>query len=68
MADSTGGSAKDVDTALEAEMRASLVDGKLPCAEAFRIAKKIKVAPKQVGDAANTLNIRIASCQLGCFP
>ena len=57
-----------MDTTLEQEMRASLVDGKLPCAEAFRIAKKVKVAPKEVGDMANELNIRIASCQLGCFP
>ena len=57
-----------MDTTLEQEMRASLVDGKLPCAEAFRIAKKVKVAPKEVGDKANELEIRISSCQLGCFP
>ena len=57
-----------MDTTLEQEMRASLVDGKLPCAEAFRIAKKVKVAPKEVGDMANQLDIRISSCQLGCFP
>ena len=56
------------DTALEMEMRASLVDGRLPCAEAFRIAKKLKVSPRRVGDAANELDIKIANCQLGCFP
>jgi hypothetical protein len=54
--------------ALEDEIKASLVNGKLPCAVAFSIAKKLKVAPKDVGNAANELNIRIASCQLGCFP
>lgn len=54
--------------ALEEEMKASLVNGRLPCAAAFRIAKKLKVAPKDVGDAANRLKIKIASCQLGCFP
>ncbi len=53
---------------LEEELQASLVNGKLPCAEAFRIAKKLKVAPRQVGDMANKLNIKISSCQLGCFP
>ncbi len=58
----------NMDTTLEQEMRASLVEGKLPCAEAFRIAKKAQVAPKEVGDAANELKIRISSCQLGCFP
>jgi len=50
------------------EIKASLVNGKLPCAAAFQIAKKLGVAPKQVGDAANEINIKIASCQLGCFP
>ena len=54
--------------ALEEELKASLVEGKLPCAVAFKIAKKLKVAPKEVGDAANRLKIKIASCQLGCFP
>ena len=53
---------------LEEELEASLVDGKLPCAVAFQIARKLKATPKQVGEAANKLNIKIASCQLGCFP
>ena len=56
------------DEAMEREMRAALVGGKLPCAAAFGIAKKLGVSPKQVGDAANRLNIKIAKCQLGCFP
>jgi hypothetical protein len=54
--------------ALEDEVKASLVNGKLPCAVAFKIAKKLNVAPKDVGNAANELKIKIASCQLGCFP
>ena len=53
---------------VEEEVETSLVDGKLPCAVAFRIAGKLKVTPRQVGEAANKLNIRITSCQLGCFP
>ena len=68
MVGSTSGSQGDVGRALEEEMRASLVSGKLPCAVAFRIARKLKVSPRQVGDAANRLNIKISSCQLGCFP
>ena len=68
MVDSTGGSQDDMGRTLEEEMRTSLVNGKLPCAVAFQIAKKLKVSPKQVGDAANRLNIKISSCQLGCFP
>jgi molybdate transport system regulatory protein len=57
-----------LDGTIENEIQASLVDGRLQCAVAFKIAKKLKVAPKQVGDAANRLNIKITSCQLGCFP
>ncbi len=53
---------------LEEELEASLVDGRLSCAVAFKIARKLKVTPRQVGEAANKLNIKIGSCQLGCFP
>ncbi len=52
---------------LEEELKASLVDGKLPCAVAFKIARKLKITPKQVGDTANKLKIRVSNCQLGCF-
>ena len=44
-----------------------MVDGKLPCAVAFKIARKLKITPKQVGDTANKLKIRVSNCQLGCF-
>jgi hypothetical protein len=68
MADSVSASQGDIGRAVEDEMRASLVNGKLPCAVAFQIVKKLKVSPRQVGDAANRLKIKISSCQLGCFP
>lgn len=53
---------------LEKKIQASLINGKLPCAVAFQIAKELKVSPKAVGDACNKLNIKVRSCQLGCFP
>ncbi len=53
---------------LEEEIEASLVNGKLPCAVAFKIARKLKVTPRKVGGTASKLNIKIANCQLGCFP
>jgi hypothetical protein len=56
-----------MDGTLEEEIRASLVDGYLPCAVAFKIAKKLKVAPSQVGETANKFRVRIIDCQLGCF-
>ena len=57
-----------MDGTIENEIQASLVNGRLPCAVAFKIARKLKVTPRQVGDTANRLNIKITSCQLGCFP
>jgi molybdate transport system regulatory protein len=59
---------EDMTKILDGEIKASLVNGKLPCAVAFKIAKKLKVAPGQVGDRANKLGVKISSCQLGCFP
>lgn len=59
---------KKPNTSIEDAVKASLVDGKLPCAVAFGIAKKLKVSPRQVGDTANGLQIKIVTCQLGCFP
>jgi len=59
---------KHMNRILEEELEASLVDGRLPCAVAFKIAKEHKVTLRQVGETANKLNIKIVNCQLGCFP
>ena len=53
---------------LENELKASLVNGRLPCAEAFRISRKLKISPMTVGDMANKLGVKISGCQLSCFP
>ncbi|MFC2055951.1 hypothetical protein ACFLTO_00035 [Chloroflexota bacterium] len=52
---------------LESDVKASMVDGYLPCSIALELAGKLEVAPKAVGDVANKLEIRIINCQLGCF-
>ncbi|MFC2040467.1 hypothetical protein ACFLTW_04770 [Chloroflexota bacterium] len=53
---------------MEAKIQEELVDGRLPCARAFLIAKQLKVRPRTVGEATDKMGIKIASCQLGCFP
>ena len=53
---------------LDEKIKTSLEDGKLPCPIAFKIAKELKVSPKEIGEACNRLKIKIRSCQLGCFP
>ena len=49
------------------ELKASLVNDRLPCAVAFKISRKLKVSPRKVGDMANKLNVKISNCQLCRF-
>ena len=42
-------------------------EGRLACARARGIARRLGVVPKEVGDAADRLGMRIVDCQLGCF-
>jgi len=53
---------------LETKIKSSLVDGGLPCAVAFKIARELKVSPRDVGEAADRLSVKLCTCQLGCFP
>ncbi len=53
---------------LETKIKSSLVNGKLPCAVAFGIARELEVSLRDVGEVANRLSVKICSCQLGCFP
>ncbi|AOQ25136.1 hypothetical protein MTAT_00660 [Moorella thermoacetica] len=41
--------------------------GKLPCAVAQEVARRLKVPMREVGRAADELKIKIIQCQLGCF-
>lgn len=52
---------------LEQAIRAALRDGRLPCAEAWRIAADLKVKKINVAEAAEALGVRIRPCQLGAF-
>jgi hypothetical protein len=40
---------------------------KLKCEAALRIASKFQVRPQRIGGICNRRDIRISSCQLGCF-
>ncbi len=42
-------------------------DGRITCAAARKLAKELRVPTRTVGDAANSLEIKIISCGLGCF-
>lgn len=40
---------------------------KLPCARAHKLAEKNNISLKEIGDCCNDNDIKISSCQLGCF-
>lgn len=42
-------------------------DGRITCEKAFEIAGEFKCSLKEVGNMCNDMNIKIISCQLGCF-
>jgi hypothetical protein len=48
-------------------IRNALVDGQLPCANAFAIARQLGAEPIQVGQEADALDVRLSKCQLGLF-
>ena len=52
---------------LASAIRSALVEGCLPCTEAFAIAERLKVTPAEVGEAADELAVHISRCQLGLF-
>ena len=44
-------------------------DGKkiLACAQAFRLSKEHNISLKEIGETCDQNDIKIKSCQLGCF-
>jgi hypothetical protein len=52
---------------LREAMNAALIDGKLPCAQAFAIADRLNLSALAVGQAATQESVKISHCQLGLF-
>ena len=59
--------AKDVTPELEAVIRERAVNGRLPCEEAWRIAREQGLRKLAVSSACEALGIKISNCQLGAF-
>ncbi len=53
---------------VRALLRAAAPEGRLSCVEAWALARRLEWERLALGYAANTLDIRIVRCQLGCFP
>lgn len=56
-----------VDALLRETLLRRALQGKLPCALAFDVAKGLGVLPDVVGRAADLLELRLVKCQLGLF-
>ncbi|NIA20063.1 MAG: hypothetical protein GWP07_06515 [Xanthomonadaceae bacterium] len=42
-------------------------EGKITCAQAEMVAKEYGLSRREVGEIINELELKIISCQLGCF-
>jgi LAO/AO transport system kinase len=43
-------------------------NGKISCKQALKLAEDEGVGSRELGELLNELKIKVASCQLGCFP
>jgi len=59
--------ARSVEPELERAIRRELVDGRLPCAAAWRLASQRGLAKLEVASACDGLGVKISRCQLGAF-
>ncbi|MBW2276732.1 MAG: hypothetical protein JRF63_04515 [Deltaproteobacteria bacterium] len=59
--------AEMVSEEMEQEIQHALVDGRLPCAAAWAIAKAHELSRIEVGSACEKLKIKISKCQIGAF-
>lgn len=57
----------EVPAPLKVQIEQRLVDGKLPCAAAWQLAEDAGLPRFALGCICETLGIRVAPCQLGCF-
>lgn len=52
---------------LKSAIQDCLVEGRLPCANAWKIAKDLKIEKMELSCAAEAMKIRIKPCQLSVF-
>ena len=58
---------RPVDRAIAAAVRKRTKEGKISCADAFRISEDLNTTASEVGFTIDALESRIMACQLGLF-
>ncbi|HOW57085.1 MAG TPA: hypothetical protein PKZ12_03720 [Smithellaceae bacterium] len=61
------GPVKNIEPGLREAIINALINDKLPCKSAWEIAAAMKISRLTVGNACDTLKIKIKPCQLGAF-
>lgn len=56
-----------IDVEISARVEALRESNKLTCENVFTLAKEMQLPPMVIADIANLRNLKIQSCQLGCF-
>jgi hypothetical protein len=64
---STARPAQNVPDQLEEALRTRAVNGRLPCAAAWELAKQFDLPKADITAACENLKIRVGPCQLGVF-
>jgi hypothetical protein len=59
--------ATDVAAELKSDIKAALINGRLPCASAWKIAEKFHTGKMDISSACEKMGIKIKPCQLGAF-
>jgi hypothetical protein len=54
--------------AITKKVKSKTKDGKIACKQALKISEEEGISSKKLGALLNELKIKVASCQLGCFP
>ncbi|MBN1935343.1 MAG: hypothetical protein JW934_11795 [Anaerolineae bacterium] len=53
--------------ALAQAMGEAAVDGRVACAKLWQVAEQFGLSRHEIGNAADTLELKVKPCQLGCF-
>lgn len=63
----TAGMTDKISPELESAIKSSLVSGRLKCADAWDISKRLGLSKRAIGMACETMKIKISVCRLGTF-
>ncbi len=53
---------------LAEKVKALSKDGKISCKQALKLAEEEGISSGDLGNLLNEIKVKVASCQLGCFP